>query len=107
MTVLDWASVALIVLGAVFFTGGTLAMLRFPDVLCRLHAPAKADNIGLGLLAIGLALQAESLAVAAKLVLIWVLAMFVGAGASYLVGRNVLRRTLMHRWESDRRGKSG
>lgn len=87
MSVADLATTVLLVLSAAFFTGGTLGLLRFPDIYCRLHAPAKADNVALGLLAVALAVQAESIAVAAKLLLIWLLTMFVGACASYLVAR--------------------
>ena len=40
--------------GVIFFCAGTLGLLRFPDALTRLHALSKADNLGLGLVALGL-----------------------------------------------------
>jgi hypothetical protein len=49
-----------------FFLAGTVGVLRFPDTHSRLHALTKADNLGLGLVAAGLALQAESAAAAPR-----------------------------------------
>lgn len=86
MTPAAWAGAALMVGGAVFFLAGTVGMLRFPDAVTRLHAVTKADNLGLGLVVAGLVLQAESIAVAAKLLLIWVLALLASAVSSYLIG---------------------
>ena len=40
------------------------ACCAFPDVYCRLHALAKADNLDLGFILLGLAVQADSLAAA-------------------------------------------
>lgn len=40
--------------GAFFFLAGTMGLLRFPDTLTRLHALTKADNLGLGLVVLGL-----------------------------------------------------
>ena len=40
--------------GAFFFLAGTVGLLRFPDSLTRLHALTKADNLGLGLIVLGL-----------------------------------------------------
>ncbi len=77
----------LIVLGVVFFLSGTLALLRFPDLYTRLHALTKADNLGLGLVASGLALQAGSLMVALKLLLIWLLVMLASASVSHLIAQ--------------------
>ena len=67
---LEWLSLALLAVGAFFFLAGTVRLLRFPDVYCRLHALAKADNLGLGFILLGLAVQADSLAAALKLLLI-------------------------------------
>jgi len=47
ISLLDLFSVAAISAGALFFFAGTVGLLRFPDSLTRLHALAKADNLGL------------------------------------------------------------
>ena len=55
MTVaLELFSVLAVTAGAVFFLAGTVGLLRFPDPLTRLHALTKADNLGLGLVVLGL-----------------------------------------------------
>ncbi len=79
-------------MGGLFFLAGTFGLLRFPDVYTRLHALTKADNVGLGLTVAGLALQAESWAVAAKLLLIWLLVLLAGASVSYVIAQGALQR---------------
>ncbi len=49
MNSLDVWTILLSTIGLCFFITGTLGLLRFPDVFCRLHALTKADNLGLGL----------------------------------------------------------
>ena len=78
---------ALLLVGAFFFFAGTVGLLRFPDVYSRLHALAKADNLGLGCVVLGLALQAESLAAALKLLLIWPLVMAASASIGFAIAR--------------------
>ncbi|HUG76770.1 MAG TPA: monovalent cation/H(+) antiporter subunit G [Burkholderiales bacterium] len=91
MSALDWAAAALLVAGAFFFLAGTAGLLRFPDVYTRLHALTKVDNLGLGLLALGLALRADSAALVVKLALIWALAVVASASAAYLVANRARR----------------
>ena len=88
---LDLFSVAAIGAGAFFFFAGTVGLLRFPDSLTRLHALTKADNLGLGLIALGLLPRAESPLAALKLIVIWTLVLLSGASTSQLIGR-ALRR---------------
>lgn len=84
---------ALMVLAAMpFFLGGMLGLLRFPDVFTRIHAVTKADNIGLGLVVAGLILKSWSVAVAAKLLLIWLLVLGASATAGHLVGSAARRQ---------------
>lgn len=78
--------VVLLLAGMFFFIAGTVGLLRFPDVLCRIHALTKADNVGLGLVVAALALHAGSVAIALKLLFIWLLVMAAGATAAQLVG---------------------
>jgi multicomponent Na+:H+ antiporter subunit G len=82
---LDGLTVIAVSAGAVFFLAGTVGLLRFPDTLSRLHALTKADNLGLGLIVLGLLLQTEGLLPALKLVAVWLLAMAAGAVVTQLV----------------------
>lgn len=84
---IDWISTALLSVGAFFYGAGTLGLLRFPDVYSRLHALTKADNLGLGFVLLGLALQAESVAAGLKLLLLWPLALAASASVSYAIAR--------------------
>ena len=91
ITLLDLFSIAAIGVGTFFFVAGTVGLLRFPDSLTRLHALTKADNLGLGMVALGLIPRADSALSALKLIVIWVLVMLSGASTSQLIGR-ALRR---------------
>jgi multicomponent Na+:H+ antiporter subunit G len=83
-----WTLIA-ISAAAIFFLAGTVGLLRFPDSLCRLHALSKADNLGLGLVVLGLLPQAGGVLDALKLVVIWLLALVSGAIVSQLMARRV------------------
>lgn len=92
MTTGEYISAVLLLAGGVFFLAGTLGLLRFPDVYTRLHALTKADNVGLGLMVVGLAVQAQSWAAAGKLLLIWFLVLFAGASVAQLFAQRALQR---------------
>lgn len=80
--------------GLFFFVAGTVGLLRFPDVFTRLHALTKADNVGLGLVVAGLALQADTPVIALRLVLIWLLMLAASATVCMLVARAAWQRGL-------------
>ena len=90
-SLLDAASVVAIVAGAIFFLAGTLGLLRFPDTFTRLHALTKADNLGLGLVVLGLLPQVDGVITGLKLVVVWLLVMLAGACASQMVARAARR----------------
>jgi multicomponent Na+:H+ antiporter subunit G len=73
--------------GGFFFLAGTVGLLRFPDSLTRLHALTKVDNLGLGLVVLGLLPRAASLASALKMVSIWLLLQLSGAIVTQLIAR--------------------
>jgi multicomponent Na+:H+ antiporter subunit G len=74
----DMITIAAVSAGAFFFLAGTVGLLRFPDTLTRLHALTKADNLGLGLVVLGLLPQAGGLRDGLKLVSIWLLGLLAG-----------------------------
>lgn len=92
MTWIEALSVVFLISGSLFFIAGTVGLLRFPDSFTRLHAVTKADNLGLGLLVVGLCLQAASWHAALKLVFVWVLVLVSSATACHLVARAALRK---------------
>jgi multicomponent Na+:H+ antiporter subunit G len=88
----DAVAAGLLLAGSLFFFAGTLGLLRFPDVFARLHALTKADNVGLGLIVVGLAIESGSATVGAKLLLIWLLVLLASASVAHLIARAALRR---------------
>jgi multicomponent Na+:H+ antiporter subunit G len=73
--------------GAFFFMAGTVGLLRFPDALSRLHTLTKADNLGLGLIVLGLLFQVEGPFAALKLIAVWLLTLLAGATVTQLIAR--------------------
>lgn len=92
MTILDYATVLLIVAALFFFLAGTVGLYRFPDLYSRLHALTKADNVGLGLLILALMLQAEDWPTVFKLGLIWTMVAVASANVCILIANESLRR---------------
>ena len=91
--VIDAVVIGLLAVGALFVVVGTVGLLRFPDLATRLHAVAKADNLGLGFIAVALIVDvvarpdddSSPLGVAVKLLLIWLLALLGTAANSHLL----------------------
>jgi multicomponent Na+:H+ antiporter subunit G len=75
----------------VFFLAGTVGLLRFPDALTRLHALTKADNLGAGLIVLGLLPRVDGVLAALKLVAVWLLVLLAGAMVSQLIARAARR----------------
>jgi len=81
--------VVLILCGLVFFTGGTVGILRLPDLYCRLHAASNLDTGGSLLLLAGLALfnlhhfSLEALLTSCKILLILVFVFLSGPIATH------------------------
>lgn len=90
----DIFSSVFIIIGGVFYFAGTVGLLRFPDVYTRLHALTKADNLGLGFIALAIALQLSSYALMLKLLLIWILVMIAGACVAQLIARGAILREI-------------
>jgi len=76
--------------GGFFFLAGTVGLLRFPDALSRLHALTKADNLGLGLIVLGLMFQTGDPFAAPKLVAVWLLTLLAGGTVTQLIARAAL-----------------
>jgi multicomponent Na+:H+ antiporter subunit G len=84
---LDVLTVLAVLAGGFFFLAGTVGLLRFPDALTRLHALTKADNLGLGLVVLGLLPRADGARGALELVVVWLLVLLAGATVSQLIAR--------------------
>ncbi|MBW1603968.1 monovalent cation/H(+) antiporter subunit G [Streptomyces sp. JJ66] len=89
-TVLDVISAVLLLTGALFCLLAALGLLRFPDAVCRLHAAAKAQTLGLLLILLGAALQAP-FRYAAPLALVALFQLLTIPVTSQIVGRTAYR----------------
>jgi len=85
--VLDILTVVAVSAGVFFFLAGTVGLLRFPDSLSRLHALTKADNLGLGLVVLGLLPRVGGPLGALKLIAVWLLAQLAAATVTQLLAR--------------------
>lgn len=89
--ILDLIAASLIALGTVFFIAGTVGLLRFPDLYCRLHALTKADGLGLALIAFGLVLMADSAGAVLRILLIWFFVALASATSGHLIAAHARR----------------
>ena len=86
---LDILTVVAVCGGAFLFMAGTVGLLRFPDTLTRLHALTKVDNLGLGLIVLGLLPHANGWIGMLKLIGVWLLVQYSGAMVTQLIARAV------------------
>ena len=84
MKIVDLLGWLLLLLAVPFFWGGSLGLLRFPDIYTRLHALTKADNLGLGLVVAGSILMSKEWMVGVKLLLIWLAVLVASTLSCYL-----------------------
>jgi multicomponent Na+:H+ antiporter subunit G len=86
----DIASWVLITIGSLGLLAGGIGVLRLPDVYTRMHAASITDTIGAGALILGLLIQAPSLLIAVKLVLMLVFFFFTGPTSSFSLAHAAL-----------------
>lgn len=87
--ILDLFTGFAVTIGAFFFLAGTVGLLRFPDTITRLHALTKADNLGLGLIILGLFPLTSGPVQAIKLISVWLLVQLSGAIVTQLIAQAV------------------
>ena len=104
---LDVLSWALILSGGFLTVVGAVGLLRFPDFFTRVHAASLTDTGGLGLMVLGLFLQAGMTHVGLKLVMMMLFLLYTGPVATHALCKAALQRGLVPwtRAEEDRRSK--
>jgi multicomponent Na+:H+ antiporter subunit G len=85
--VLSWAA---LLGGGFFYVVGAIGLNRMPDIFTRLHAVSVSETLGVGLMTLGMLLQAGPTLVAVKLILIMVVLMWTGAVATHALARAAL-----------------
>jgi len=86
-TVADVASMVCLLGGAFLAFAAGVGVLRFPDLLSRMHAGTKPQVLGMILMLIGLALRLRSGGAVWALVLVAVFQMLTAPVAAHMVGR--------------------
>ncbi|MEE1622334.1 monovalent cation/H(+) antiporter subunit G [Zafaria sp. Z1313] len=86
-TVRDAATALCLVVGSLMSFAAGLGMLRFPDLLSRMHAGTKPQVLGLLLLLTAVGLQADSPAVLPVLLLAWLFQLLTAPVSAHMVGR--------------------
>lgn len=84
----------LIICGGAFAAIAGLGLVRFPDVLMRMHASTKAGTLGVGLIVIGVAVHFNNSLVITKALLIIAFLLLTAPVAAHLIGRAVYRSGL-------------
>jgi len=102
MSLADLLTAALVTGGLFFFVAGSVGVVRFPDTHTRLHALTKADNLGLGLIVLGLLFQVDGVWTGARIVLVYVLAVIAAGTSAQLLARAALIEERRRTGDEDR-----
>jgi multicomponent Na+:H+ antiporter subunit G len=94
MIVFEIISGLFLFLGLFFFFASAIGLLRFPDTLCRMHALAKADNLALGCIILGIIFRQTDPLTIGKLFLIWGITLLSSATGGFLLAQRIRRKTL-------------
>lgn len=80
-------TIALALVGALFFLAGTLGLLRLPDFYARVHAATKCDTVGAGAILLALAVHVAPHPDALKLIALLVLVLLSSPTSGHALAR--------------------
>lgn len=95
--VADWLGAACLLVGALLSLAAGIGVLRFPDVLDRMHAATKPQVLGVLLLLLGLALRLRTPADLGMIALVGVFQLATAPVAAQMVGRAAYRSGRVNR----------
>ncbi|PZF99436.1 monovalent cation/H(+) antiporter subunit G [Micromonospora deserti] len=87
----DWLGAACLVGGALLSLAAGIGVLRFPDVLARMHAGTKPQVLGVLLLLVGVALRLRTPADLGMVALVGVFQLATAPVAAQMIGRAAYR----------------
>lgn len=87
----DAFSILFCLTGVFFFVGGTVGLLRCPDLYARLHPSTKADTLGACSIILALIIQAGASFVTLKLLLVAFFLLLSSATCGHAIGRSAYR----------------
>jgi multicomponent Na+:H+ antiporter subunit G len=96
-TVIDAVSAVFMILGALMSLAAAVGLLRFPDLLSRMHAATKPQVLGLFLLLASIGLQLRTWWVWPVLLVAWIFQLLTVPVSAHMVGRAGYRTKHLHR----------
>ena len=96
-TIIDTVSAVFMVVGAVMSLGAAIGLLRFPDLMSRMHAATKPQVLGLFLLLASVGLQLRTWWVWPVLFVAWIFQVLTVPVSAHMVGRAGYRTKHLHR----------
>jgi multicomponent Na+:H+ antiporter subunit G len=94
---IDAISAVFMVVGALLSLGAAIGLLRFPDLLSRMHAATKPQVLGLFLLLAAVGLQMRTWWVWPVLAVAWIFQLLTVPVSAHMVGRAGYRTKHLHR----------
>jgi multicomponent Na+:H+ antiporter subunit G len=94
---IDLVSAVFMVVGALMSLGAAVGLLRFPDLLSRMHAATKPQVLGLFLLLASIGLQMRTWWVWPVLLVAWIFQLLTVPVSAHMVGRAGYRTKHLHR----------
>jgi multicomponent Na+:H+ antiporter subunit G len=93
----DVLSTVFMIVGAIMSLGAAIGLLRFPDLLSRMHAATKPQVLGLFLLLAAIGLQMRTWWVWPVLLVAWIFQLLTVPVSAHMVGRAGYRTKHLHR----------
>jgi multicomponent Na+:H+ antiporter subunit G len=97
------SSWVLILLGSFFIIVGAIGLVRMPEIFTRMHAASVTDTLGVGLLLLGMCLQAGFSLVTLKLLFLLALFFFVAPVVTHALAQACLHEGIRPLLAEDRR----
>jgi multicomponent Na+:H+ antiporter subunit G len=94
--ILDAASAVCLLLGSLMSLAAAIGLVRFPDLLSRMHAATKPQVLGLLLLLTAVGLQLRSWAALPVLLVAWIFQLLTVPVSAHMVGRAGYRSKHLH-----------
>lgn len=95
-TVIDAVSAVFMVVGALMSLAAAVGLLRFPDLMSRMHAATKPQVLGLFVLLCAVGLQMRSWWVWPVLLVAWIFQLLTVPVSAHMVGRAGYRTKHLH-----------
>jgi multicomponent Na+:H+ antiporter subunit G len=96
-TVIDAVSAVFMIVGAVMSLAAAIGLLRFPDLMSRMHSATKPQVLGLFLLLAAVGLQLRTWWVWPVLLVAWIFQVLTVPVSAHMVGRAGYRTKHLHR----------